>query len=340
MQVEWFAPRLTPDGVDPVVPFVDENGTRRWFRVNEEMHKIFTTGMDDIDFRQGNALMQIAHYTLVKPAQFFRASTTSLNPGFSLITNPLRDYLTFMIQSGASNPLDTNAQYVKHITHAIGQDAFQNILGLSPDEAMEFFERWGGPVSARGAEGGTINFKSRARRHLVRGADSGETASRVATSAILGAEVGGIVAGIPGAATGALVGAGLSGLRAIYKNGKRIIDAPSHVTEVAGTRITEIRNSDHSIGEFLVTMIDGVRRAGQKIADVAGSQQERLGIAENAPRAAEAELALRQAGWKPGEIITRNRCWKPCSVPRLSPWTSALLVSGPRISIRSSRSST
>lgn len=92
----FFAPAIVPNnkGENPIMP-IYSNGKLRWFEMDRGLYEAFN-GMDMV--KMGPALDLV----LGLPARTFRLGTTGLNAGFSLVTNPIRDFRTLMLNSQAS----------------------------------------------------------------------------------------------------------------------------------------------------------------------------------------------------------------------------------------------
>lgn len=105
----FFAPALKPKQNEwPVLP-VFRNGETKWFEMDPELYKA-VTGMDHT--RLSGAL----DLFLGMPARQVRLGTTGLRASFSLITNPLRDVRTLMMNSQASaNPAELFGYWLNHM---------------------------------------------------------------------------------------------------------------------------------------------------------------------------------------------------------------------------------
>ena len=97
--IAFFAPAIMPtsQNENPIIPIFHQ-GKMKWFEVSNGLYEAFN-GMDQ------QAMGTVAQLFFGFPAKAFRLGTTGLNAGFSLVTNPLRDFRTLMLNSQASaNP--------------------------------------------------------------------------------------------------------------------------------------------------------------------------------------------------------------------------------------------
>lgn len=110
--LEWYEPKPMPDTRDPIIPIVDARGRTRWYQVNREIYDSLS-GMDV--YRLPGAL----DLFLGVPARFKRLGTTGLRASFSLVTNPLRDFFTGLIQSQEANPVKWAGAWAKSQAEAV-----------------------------------------------------------------------------------------------------------------------------------------------------------------------------------------------------------------------------
>lgn len=95
----WYEPKQTPDGKDPIIPHRKTDGTVDWYQVDAKVYESLHT-MDPFRLPMGMDLL------LGVPARLKRAGTTGLRAGFGLVTNPLRDLTTIIIQGESRNPFE------------------------------------------------------------------------------------------------------------------------------------------------------------------------------------------------------------------------------------------
>lgn len=93
-----------PTGVDPIIS-LQLNGKTRWFQVPADVYEVVK------GVQEPNRLGPIFEILFGGPARAFRLGTTGLRPAFSLITNPLRDFQTYQLQSIYGNPASRTAAY-------------------------------------------------------------------------------------------------------------------------------------------------------------------------------------------------------------------------------------
>ena len=97
--------RDTPTGIDPIIALDTANG-KRWFQVPAMVFEILEGVQEPA--RLGPLFEIFAGI----PARAFKLGTTGVRASFSLVTNPLRDLPTFMLQSIAGNPASRVANYL------------------------------------------------------------------------------------------------------------------------------------------------------------------------------------------------------------------------------------
>ena len=257
MILTWFAPKEIPGGKDPIIPIVDADGERRWFHVNPDVYRAISS----VEAYQLNKLARI----FALPTDVIRASTTSLNPAFALVTNPLRDTFTYFVQSGSNSPVEMAQSYIRQMVAAVGNEGFGELFGVQPSEAMEIFRTWGGEVGGEHAEAGMVSFESRARRKA-RGSVIPE---------------GGV-------------------LRNPAQFGRNVKGRVKRTFKVAGQTIREANNVGEVLGAALRSLLGTA-------SDAVNIAQSKLGVTESVPRAAELEIALKESGWRPGDLVTRDQ---------------------------------
>lgn len=129
-----FTPALTSKSGKPVISVVSPDHKIEWYWVDEEAYR--TLNSMDI-FR----LHPVLEFFFAKPARAFRLGTTGLRASFSLFTNPIRDFATWLAQtkSQKSNPLAYANAYAVAMKEALFEtftsketkffDAFQRLGG-------------------------------------------------------------------------------------------------------------------------------------------------------------------------------------------------------------------
>ena len=129
--VTFFSPAFTPKGQDPIVPIM-KDGKMKWFQVDESLYNTLQ-GLDL--FRFG----KVIDLLVGMPTRLFRLGTTGLRPAFALVTNPVRDIQTFLMQSQESNPVKLLGNYVAAVTHALNPKRLKG----ERSEDLDLFYRLG-----------------------------------------------------------------------------------------------------------------------------------------------------------------------------------------------------
>jgi len=102
--LSYATTRDTPAGIDPIIALRTATGTR-WFQVPAMVFEILEGVQEPA--RLGPMFELFAGM----PARAFKLGTTGVRASFSLVTNPARDFPTFMLQSIAGNPAQRVAAY-------------------------------------------------------------------------------------------------------------------------------------------------------------------------------------------------------------------------------------
>ena len=97
--------RDTPTGIDPIIALRTATGTR-WYQVPAMVFEILE------GVQEPARLGAVFEIFAGVPARAFKLGTTGVRASFSLVTNPLRDLPTFMLQSIAGNPASRVANYL------------------------------------------------------------------------------------------------------------------------------------------------------------------------------------------------------------------------------------
>jgi hypothetical protein len=157
MLIQFFAPKDLPGGKDPIMPMVGNDGQRRWFRVSPDV------------MRALNGIEVHRHWVeriLAIPARVFRAGVTTYNPGFAFITNPLRDSLTYAVQT-KGNPVEAAAAYARHAAYAAGNmppGLTIGATGMTPHQIQRLYMQWGGIAGTHRIE--VAKVPTRARQEI------------------------------------------------------------------------------------------------------------------------------------------------------------------------------
>lgn len=133
--VTFFAPARVPKGGKPIVPIVKE-GKVRWYYVDPALYDT----LSGIDVYR---LPALAEWFLGKPVSVLRAGATGLRASFNLITNPLRDPQTLVLNSqakaGAFRLFGTWMDTMRR--------AAMDATGIKQDPYFEAFVRLGGEMA-------------------------------------------------------------------------------------------------------------------------------------------------------------------------------------------------
>jgi hypothetical protein len=118
--LEYWTPADVPKGTAPIIA-VGPRNARRWFQVEPELYHALD-GLLTWSFKNAfpgvPAVGAVLDLTLGAHTRFWRLTTTGLRPGFSLITNPVRDLQTLLMQSG-QNPAKALAAYPAALAGAL-----------------------------------------------------------------------------------------------------------------------------------------------------------------------------------------------------------------------------
>ena len=110
--LEYWTPADLPKGSAPIIA-VGRPGARRWFQVAPELYETLE-GLQTYSLKQAVPglphLGTVLDLMLGAPARAFRLGTTGLRPAFALVTNPVRDLQTLLVQSSV-NPAKVAAAY-------------------------------------------------------------------------------------------------------------------------------------------------------------------------------------------------------------------------------------
>lgn len=93
-----------PTGTDPIIS-LNINGQTQWFQTLPDVYEVLAGVQEPA--RLGLAFEALAG----GPSRIFRLGATGLRAGFSLFTNPARDFQTFQLQSIYGNPATRTAAY-------------------------------------------------------------------------------------------------------------------------------------------------------------------------------------------------------------------------------------
>jgi hypothetical protein len=131
----FFSLAETPRGADPIVA-VKEAGGVSWYHVSPGVFE----ALNGLDVYR---LPKVLDILMGAPARMFRLGTTGLRPAFSLVTNPLRDVQTLIMQSvSGANPAQLAAAYVGAL-----RDVVRAGLGGKESGHVEAFHRLGASLA-------------------------------------------------------------------------------------------------------------------------------------------------------------------------------------------------
>lgn len=131
--LEWWTPADIPKGSAPIIA-VGVGKNRAWFEVDPNLYETLD-GLQTYSLKNSfpgvPALGAMLDLTLAAPARLFRLGTTGLRPAFSLVTNPLRDIQTLLMQSNTRNPAKIASAYLESVKQSIAggplREAFYNL---------------------------------------------------------------------------------------------------------------------------------------------------------------------------------------------------------------------
>lgn len=143
-----------PRGSDPIMVRETPTGPE-WYQVPARVYDLLQ-GLDPA------RLGPVADLFLAAPNRLFKLGTTGLRASFSLVTNPIRDFPTFMLQSIHGNPAARAGAYV----HSLFDIMRAGLTGKEPAE-WAAFKRLG--VQGGMFLGGDVQHARREARTLFRG---------------------------------------------------------------------------------------------------------------------------------------------------------------------------
>lgn len=144
-----------PNGVDPIV--ARKNGFEtEWYQIPADVYELLN-GVE-----APARLGWVFELLFGVPTRAFKMGTTGLRASFSLVTNPARDFSTFLLQSVAGNPASRAATWFKSLA-----DVVRSGLGGKDSAALDLYNRLG--ISAANFVGGDIQQAKRESKALFRG---------------------------------------------------------------------------------------------------------------------------------------------------------------------------
>lgn len=151
-----FATQMdAPKGSDPIIA-VRENGKPVWLQVPREVQEVLQ-GVHDPE-----RLGAVFELLVGGPTRIFKLGTTGLRAGFSIITNPQRDFMTYMMQSLEPNPVRKMAALMNAYRQLL-MEAF----GGNPGPYLRAFHQMG--ISGANFLGGDIAQAKREAKGLFHG---------------------------------------------------------------------------------------------------------------------------------------------------------------------------
>lgn len=96
----------TPKGAN-IVALV-KNGKRHFYELDPELYR----ALEAVDHQRIHPLLDM---TLGKVARGIRLGATGIRAGFTLLTNPMRDFATSLLQSGEVNPIKSTKKFFEHL---------------------------------------------------------------------------------------------------------------------------------------------------------------------------------------------------------------------------------
>lgn len=135
--LNFWEPKLMPGFKDPVMVHRNpETGEIEWYQVKPAMLKI----LEGMDYKRWTN--PLARGLLEVPAGIFRLGATGLRAAFSLVTNPLRDFMTYMVQTQNKNPLEAAGLWAKQAGGSI-----RELVGGKETSMARLFRNLGGSIS-------------------------------------------------------------------------------------------------------------------------------------------------------------------------------------------------
>ena len=151
--ITFFMPAKLPKGKDPIVARWRE-GRLRWYQVDGELYHMLET-------MEPYRLPWMLELVAGKPASIARAGYTGLRAAFGLVTNPLRDPQTGMLNTQVHGKLGL---LLAAWLQAFGSGFRYRVQGETKNPYMEAFIRWGGEMAQPLAQ--DVNYTRRTARRL------------------------------------------------------------------------------------------------------------------------------------------------------------------------------
>jgi hypothetical protein len=145
----------TPRGVDPIVRRM-VGGQPRWFQIPADLFELLQ------GIEQPQRLGLAFELFLGGPNRMFKLGVTGLNASFSMVTNPARDFPTFILQSIAGNPASRVLTYGQSLAAIV-----RAALGGKESPELALFNQLG--ITASNYLGGDIQQAKRAAKGLFHG---------------------------------------------------------------------------------------------------------------------------------------------------------------------------
>lgn len=116
---DYYTPADQPKGIDPIVAMKQPDRSMRWFHVAPKLYDVLNK-LEPFSFRSIPHLGFALDLVIGAPKRLFTLGTTGLRPTFSLITNPLRDWQGWIMQTKAGfNPAKMAAAYFNAVREQI-----------------------------------------------------------------------------------------------------------------------------------------------------------------------------------------------------------------------------
>ncbi len=160
--ITFFMPAQSPKAGETIIPVLNP-GTQKieWFEVRSDLFESLMS-LDTISFNNTKGINTLLH-VMSAVAKSFRFGTTGVRLAFGLVTNPIRDFETFMVNTRShANGLTMFAAWINQMVRAAVVP-----FGAKATPEMEFYMKLGGQMAQQ--LGQDINFTERSIRGLFQG---------------------------------------------------------------------------------------------------------------------------------------------------------------------------
>jgi DNA-directed RNA polymerase specialized sigma subunit len=132
--LDFWRPARVPSSKDPLMVVRRDGKHQQWYQVRGDIFRALE-GMRPYEMSG-----PFARLLLQGPTRLLRVGATTANVPFNWITNPLRDFQTFMMQTTEKNPAKAAALFIE----GLGSSVREAFLGNSANAYLKFYLDRGG----------------------------------------------------------------------------------------------------------------------------------------------------------------------------------------------------